>query len=170
MMASQDWIDIFREKAMELNNEDDWQIEFDDSIKPDGMESGWQQYIKNTFAWFHCSKCKRKWPSSRVMVVFHMKLWEQQRKGVVKVRRLCQNCKKCTAAPMEKPTFSPDNLEILMEKLIEKIRLKCYHERTDEVNRPFMTDPVQSPHEPAHCEGCMLGICIRNAPGQASRF
>ncbi|XP_067085960.1 receptor-transporting protein 3-like [Osmerus mordax] len=169
-MSSQDWIDIFQEKVMELNEEDDWQIEFDDSIKPNGTEPGWQQYITKTFAWFQCSKCKRKWPSSRVMVVFHMKLWKRQRKGFVKVRRLCQDCKKCTAAPMEKPTFSPDNLDILLEKLIEKIRLKCYHERTDGVNKSFRMGPVQSPHEPAHCEGCMLGICIKNAPGQANRF
>ena len=119
---------------------------------------------------FQCSKCKRKWPSSRVMVVFHMKLWKRQRKGVVKVRRTCQDCKKCTAAPMEKPTFSPDNLDILLEKLMGKIRVKCYHERTDEDNRPFRTDPVQSPHEPAHCEGCILGICTKNAPGRANRF
>ncbi|XP_062306932.1 receptor-transporting protein 3-like [Osmerus eperlanus] len=169
-MASQDWIDIFQEKVMELNEEDDWQIEFDDSIKPNGTEPGWQEHITKTFAWFQCSKCKRKWPSSRVMVVFHMKLWKRQRKGVVKVRRLCQDCKKCTAAPMEKPTFIPDNLDILLEKLIEKIRLKCYHERTDEVNKSFRTDPVRSPHEPAHCEACMLGICSKNAPGQANRF
>ena len=50
-MASQDWINIFWEKAMKLNEEDDWQIEFDDSIKPNGTEPGWQQYIKSTFAW-----------------------------------------------------------------------------------------------------------------------
>ena len=50
-MASQDWIDIFQEKVMELNEEDDWQIEFDDSIQPKGMEPGWQQYSTKTFAW-----------------------------------------------------------------------------------------------------------------------
>ena len=49
-MASQDWIDIFQEKVMELNEEDDWQIEFDHSIKPNGTEPGWQQYITKAFA------------------------------------------------------------------------------------------------------------------------
>lgn len=110
---------------------------------------------------FRCSKCGRSWPSNRVMVVFHMHLISGQ--GVVKVRRIRQNCKKCASAPMEKPEISPENISILMDNLVKKIRIKCYGENLDGVFRPPQNLEVNSPHEPAHCEACKLGICERNA-------
>ena len=83
--------------------------------------------------------------------------------GVVKVRRIRQNCKKCASAPMEKPEISPENISILMDNLVKKIRIKCYGENLDGVFRPPQNLEVNSPHEPAHCEACKLGICERNA-------
>lgn len=117
--------------------------------------------MPSVFSRFTCSMCRRSWPSNRVMVVFHMNLTNGR--GVVKVRVFRQNCKKCTAAPMEKPTIESNNIGILLENLVEKIRIKCYHENLGAVNRPFRSFDVQSPHEPSHCEACIRGVCTRNA-------
>lgn len=113
-----------------------------------------------SFSRFKCSKCGRSWPSNRVMVVFHMRLTAKQ--GIVKVRRFRQNCKTCNPAPMETPSITRENIEILMENLVKKIRIKCYHENLDTGCRPSAPLDVKSPHEPSHCEGCMAGICNRS--------
>lgn len=77
------------------------------------------------------------------------------------MRRFRQNCKKCAEAPMEEPRISSENIEILMESLVEKIRIKCYHEDVDELGLEFEHLRVTSPHEPDHCEGCLEGICTQ---------
>ena len=47
-----------------------------------------------------------------------------RREDVVKV-----SCKKCPSAPMKKPEILPKNIDILMDNLVKKIRIKCYGER-----------------------------------------
>ncbi|CAK6958172.1 receptor-transporting protein 3-like [Scomber scombrus] len=159
-MAQQEWTRIFQIKTNDLNPGDSWRIEFDENIEPNRPNLGWEQYIRNTSARFKCTKCGRSWASNRVMVVFHMRLMDGQ--GVVKARRFRQNCKKCIAAPMEEPEIDSDNINILLEKLVEKIRIKCYHEDLGTSSRPFRSFDVNSPHEPAHCEACIRGICTNN--------
>ncbi|XP_069009537.1 receptor-transporting protein 3-like [Embiotoca jacksoni] len=151
---------IFQDKAQDLEQGDTWRLEFDGNIVPNDPNPGWVEYIRNTSAWFHCSMCPRGWPSNRVMVVFHMRLVDRQ--GTVKVRVLRQNCKNCDDAPMEDATITPENIAILMENLVKKIRIKCYHENLGQQFRPPMDFEVKSPHEPEHCEGCLKGICTRN--------
>uniref|UniRef100_A0A8C6SAU2 3CxxC-type domain-containing protein n=1 Tax=Neogobius melanostomus TaxID=47308 RepID=A0A8C6SAU2_9GOBI len=102
-------------------------------------------------SWFRCSRCKRPWPSNRVMVVFHMRLNNTTHQGTIKVRRMRQNCKKCSDAPMETPVIDPDNIDILME-----------------TPRPYVGVDVNSPHEPSHCEACIAGVCNMNAGGSAN--
>ncbi|XP_056133785.1 receptor-transporting protein 3-like [Lampris incognitus] len=159
-MDIQNWIHIFETKIMELEREDHWTLEYDDSIEPDSAINGWKPYIKNSTARFACSMCSRTWPSNRVMVLFHMRLIEAE--GTVKVRCFRQNCKRCTNAPMVNPSFSTENINIFLEKLMEKIRIKCYHEDLGPVNRDFIHETVRNPHEPKHCEACIKGICTRN--------
>ncbi|KAM8745633.1 receptor-transporting protein 3-like [Acanthopagrus schlegelii] len=159
-MAQADWTYIFRDKATDLRQGDSWRLEFDDTLVPESPNPGWKEYIRNTGARFRCRKCGRSWPSNRVMVVFHMRLIG--REGVVKVRRFRQNCKNCPSAPMENPEILPENIDILMDNLVKKIRIKCYGERLDGGFRPPQNLEVNSPHEPAHCEACQLGICERN--------
>ncbi|XP_042370904.1 receptor-transporting protein 3-like [Plectropomus leopardus] len=159
-MAQQEWTRIFQIKAHDLKQEDSWRLDFDEDIVPNFPDSGWQQYIRNTSARFKCSNCRREWPSNRVMVVFHMHLTYGQ--GVVKVRAFRQNCKMCSNAPMEKPSIISENIDILMENLVKKIRIKCYHEDLGEGHKPFVSLEVKSPHEPAHCEACIAGFCTRN--------
>nr|XP_040041294.1 receptor-transporting protein 3-like [Gasterosteus aculeatus aculeatus] len=160
MALSDKWTAIFEEKARALKQGDSWILQFDDSLVPDRPNAGWQQYIRTTSAWFACMDCGRSWPSNRVMVVFHMRLSGGQ--GVVKVRRFRQNCKECEEAPMDEPAVSPENIDIVLTNLMEKIRIKCYHEDLGQANRPFVKLNVKSPHEPDHCEGCIQGICDRS--------
>ncbi len=112
------------------------------------------------FLRFKCSRCGRSWPSNRVMVVFHMRLTNGQ--GTVKVRRFRQDCKMCAKAPMEMPSIPSKNIEILMENLVKKIRIKCYHEDLGGNERPFRNLDVNNPHEPDHCEACKQGFCKRS--------
>ncbi|XP_008289920.1 receptor-transporting protein 3-like [Stegastes partitus] len=158
-MASPDWIREFQLRAKSLREGHSWRLEFDGNIVPNQPNPGWKKYIRNTSARFKCSECGRSWPSNWVTFIFHMRLAD--RNGTVKVRSLRQNCKNCYDAPMEEPSVSTDNIGILMENLMEKIRIKCYHEDLGEKNRPARSLDVQSPHEPSHCEACRLGICTR---------
>ncbi|XP_024000428.2 receptor-transporting protein 2-like [Salvelinus sp. IW2-2015] len=127
-MTNREWIRIFQSKVNNLkrNKGDRWRIEFDESIKADSVQSGWHQYISGAFGRFKCSKCNRSWSSGRVNVVFHMQLSSGQ--GMVKVRRLRQECRQCDDALMEEVSFDEEKLEVLLEKLMEKIRIKCYRE------------------------------------------
>ncbi|XP_074490641.1 receptor-transporting protein 3-like [Sebastes fasciatus] len=159
-MAQPEWTQIFLTKTNDLKQRDSWRLEFDESLVPNSPNPGWQKYIRNSCARFKCTKCGRSWPSNRVMVVFHMRLMDGN--GVVKVRAFRQNCKMCSDAPMEKPSITSENIDILLENLVEKIRIKCYHEDLGKPHRPFVSLDVKSPHEPAHCEACLAGICTQN--------
>ncbi|XP_029004232.1 receptor-transporting protein 3-like [Betta splendens] len=159
-MAQEEWTRILQSKMNEHSRGHTWQLEFDDSIEPEFPNPGWKEYIRNTCARFRCSMCRRSWPSNRVMVVFHMRLTNGQ--GTVRTRRFRQNCKRCTAAPMETPDVAPEDVTSLMEHLVQKIRIKCYNENLGQSNRPFRSIDVNSPHEPSHCEGCIRGVCTRS--------
>ncbi|KAF7667217.1 hypothetical protein LDENG_00072050 [Lucifuga dentata] len=158
-MALQEWTDIFQIKAKALKQEDCWRLEFDESIVPGRPNHGWKQCNRSASARFRCSKCGRGWSSNRVMVFFHMRLFNAQ--GIVKVRRFRQDCKQCNEAMMEVPSFSSQNIGILLEHLVDKIRMKCYYEDLQKPKRHFRSAKVQGPHEPAHCEACVQGICPR---------
>ncbi|KAK6320665.1 hypothetical protein J4Q44_G00097720 [Coregonus suidteri] len=159
-MALQEWASVLQDTIEEHDIEDTWSIEFDDAIVPDHPAGGWQQYISGAFARFMCSKCKRAWPSKRVLVVFHMRLLAVENKGMVKVKRFRQKCKKCVPSQMEEPHFKAENIEVLLEKLVEKILVKCYDKDPGEKNSSFHFDGrIDGPHEAAHCEACQHGIC-----------
>eukprot|EP00064_Thunnus_orientalis_P007868 superscaffoldBa00000899_g7890 len=121
-MVPPEWTRIFQNETNDLRQGDSWCLEFDYSIKPEDPEQGWKEYIRNTSAWFTCTKCGRGWPSNRVKVFFHMRLMEGQ--GIVKVRPYRQNCKKCNDAPMEEPSITSDNIGILLKNLIKTNNLK----------------------------------------------
>ncbi|KAJ7993462.1 hypothetical protein DPEC_G00272680 [Dallia pectoralis] len=159
-MALDEWNRIFNDTIEENEIEDHWSIIFDDHIVPDKPDPGWKQFISGAFARFMCSMCRRTWPSKRVLVVFHMRRWPEENKGVVKVRRFRQECKRCSTRAMEEPRFSAENIEVLLEKLVVKILVKCYSKDAGEKNTPFHLDGrIDGPHEAAHCEACKLGIC-----------
>nr|WKB06511.1 receptor-transporting protein 3 [Dicentrarchus labrax] len=150
---------IFQIKAKNLKQGNSWSLEFDDSLVPKRPNPCWKLCIGSTSARFSCTKCGRGWPSVRVKVVFHMRLLHGH--GTVKVKPLGQQCKTCEGAPMEKPSVTSRNIDILLDNLVEKIRIKCYHEDLVRRNKPFISHDVSRPHEPAHCEACTQGICTR---------
>ncbi|XP_015250250.1 receptor-transporting protein 3-like [Cyprinodon tularosa] len=160
-MNQQDWTRIFDDQIAILSGKGDtWNLVFDESIEPNNPDYGWTKYFRKTTARFSCTSCRRTWPSNRVMVIFHMRLMGGQ--GTVKVRPARQECKRCTSAAMVKPLVEPENIRILMENLVQKVRRNCYHEDIGEPNRRSNSLDVKSPHEPKHCEGCRLGICTRD--------
>ncbi|XP_034149552.1 receptor-transporting protein 3-like [Esox lucius] len=165
-MALEVWTKNFEDTIEENEIEDSWSIVFDDTIVPDQPEGGWKQFISGAFARFMCSKCRRTWPSKRVMVVFHMRRWTEEKCGKVKVRRYRQKCKRCVECNMEEPRFKQENIVVLLEKLVAKILVKCYNQQQDEKNIPFQLDGrIDGPHEAAHCEACQQGICRQVTTG-----
>ncbi|XP_007234066.3 receptor-transporting protein 3-like [Astyanax mexicanus] len=160
-MAEQ-WNTAFQNWASELEG-DEWTLELDDSIVPDKPQKGWFQYIRKAFAQFRCSLCKRSWPSKRVQVVFHFTLNSSLHRGTVKVRGFKQKCRRCTTAQMEAPSFLSENIDILLEKLMERIRIRCYKEERPETNKNlYFKGRVEGPHEAQHCEACLKGFCNKN--------
>ncbi|XP_068445982.1 receptor-transporting protein 2-like [Clinocottus analis] len=157
MMDAAEWKLNFQMKTNKFQEGDSWRLQFDATLVPNSPAAGWQQYIRSTSARFRCCGCGRRWPSNHVMVVFHMRLAGGH--GVVRVRALRQNCKMCSSAAMAQPNVTSENIDILLEHLVEKIRMKCYHEDLGRQGRPPESLEVQNPHEPEHCEGCQLGIC-----------
>lgn len=158
-MASMLWENSLREKSSDLH-EDTWHITIDDSIEPHRQARDWYQYISGSFARFRCSLCKRGWVSKRVQVVFHFNLNAAKREGTIKLRRFKQKCRRCNEARMEDPNFAVENIDVLIERLVEKIRMRCYSENLGENNRPSVfSGRVNGPHESQHCEACQSGIC-----------
>ncbi|XP_066504362.1 receptor-transporting protein 3-like [Hoplias malabaricus] len=156
------WDEVFQSRFSGLV-EDQWTLVLDDSIEPSRTRPGWFQYIRTSFAQFRCSLCRRSWPSKRVQVLFHFYLDSSLHRGTVKLRRFRQKCRRCTAAKMEEPRFSPENVDIMLEKLLEKVRIRFYGENPPESNRPFrFNGRVEGPHETQHCEACQRGYCSQN--------
>lgn len=109
---------------------------------------------------FTCSLCRRSWASKRVQVIFHFYLNPTSYLGTIKVRRFKQKCKRCAGARMEDPNFSVENIDVLVERLVGKICVRCYKENLGETNRPStFSGRINGPHESLHCEACQLGVC-----------
>ncbi|XP_060889760.1 receptor-transporting protein 2-like [Labrus mixtus] len=159
-MAHSDWTRIFENKAKILKEEDSWSLEFDESLAPKYPNKGWKMTVRSTCARFRCRKCGRVWASNKAMVVFHMRL--SYRQGTVKAKPLHQKCKTCDDGQMEEPSINSGNIAVLMDNLVEQIRKKCYNEFVGRKSRHFRSFDAKSPHEPAHCEACMQGICPRS--------
>ncbi|KAK3533904.1 hypothetical protein QTP70_034899 [Hemibagrus guttatus] len=99
-------------------------------------------------------------PLSEWIVVFHYSRDAARGHGSVKARRMKQECRRCNVASKEMPTFRQENIDVMVEKLIEKIKVRCYGEDTRESNRVSrFFGRVNGPHESAHCEACQLGVC-----------
>ncbi|KAG7456925.1 hypothetical protein MATL_G00241080 [Megalops atlanticus] len=157
-MSDQDWHRVFNNKTATLNKPDSWRLLFDDTIE--GAEAGWEGYIRSVFSSFTCSRCGHKWASSKVQMVFRMRLDTSNHQGTVRVRRYRQNCKTCPDAAFEKPTVSTMDLDKVMDKLMEKILVKCYREPSTTPSRPFQPEKVlKGPHLSSHCEACINGKC-----------
>ncbi|XP_063056331.1 receptor-transporting protein 3-like [Engraulis encrasicolus] len=161
-MSRQEWQNIFSAKTKGLveKHGHNWILEFDDTIEADKQARFWYQYTRGAFARFRCSKCNKDWTSKKVLVVFHFQLNKSTRKGTVKAHHFRQECKTCEDAEMEKPKFAPDNIKALLEKLVERIDVRCYTKnRGNSSVRLRYFRKSDGPHEAAHCEACQKGFC-----------
>ncbi|XP_016402601.1 receptor-transporting protein 3-like, partial [Sinocyclocheilus rhinocerous] len=109
---------------------------------------------------FRCSLCRKTWGSKRVRVLFHFHLNTARNRGTIKVRRFKQKCRRCAEAQWEDPNFPVENIDVLVERLVKNIRVKCYRDNLGETNRSSVfIGRVNGPHETAHCEACHKGVC-----------
>lgn len=79
--------------------------------------------------------------------------------GTVKVRCLGQECIDCENGSMETPDIPDENIEILVENLMDEIRIQCYRENLFKMERLPESLPITREHEPSHCQACIEGIC-----------
>ncbi|TWW58037.1 hypothetical protein D4764_07G0007560 [Takifugu flavidus] len=84
---------------------------------------------------------------------------QMNKKGTVKVKRFRQRCKICSNAQMETPDIPPENIDILMEKLVQHIAEKYYGKVVNFGSSRSATLEVRNNHEPEHCEACEAGVC-----------
>ncbi|XP_060796636.1 receptor-transporting protein 3-like [Neoarius graeffei] len=157
-MQVQEWTSVFTTRAKVLL--DEWTLHMDEPIQPKNAQLGFYEYLRGSFAEFCCSECGHMWPSKRVLVIFHFSLDAANGRGTVKVRCCKQECCDCCLPSVEQPEFSRDTIDVMVEKLIEKIKVRCYGESMGEANRTSrFTGDMNGPHESDLCEACRQGIC-----------
>ncbi|XP_053567874.1 receptor-transporting protein 2-like [Bombina bombina] len=154
-----EWRKIFNKKISQIKPSIKWTLEIDNNINP--PVSGWKYFIqKHAFGRFCCSWCNHSWQSLNVFVVFIMNNnGGYVKQGTVKMRLLGQRCYKCNRNMFEKPQFSRNVTNNILENLIISIQQYCYHER----NVPNLFDvhdgqTSHGPHKSSHCEACKMGI------------
>ncbi|XP_060690082.1 receptor-transporting protein 3-like isoform X1 [Hemiscyllium ocellatum] len=158
------WVRLFNSKVSDLEYSDHWNIIKDDNLLPSRSPTGCNFYKTSSFARFHCSTCPNKWASAKALIIFSMKL--QNGEGEVKVRFCKQQCRQNHAieANFVEPVFDEENIKQVLNRLIAKIRQRCYHESIEKHTTWCESNvEVQGPHEKKHCEACKLGICTENS-------
>ncbi|XP_072264369.1 receptor-transporting protein 3-like [Pyxicephalus adspersus] len=149
------WIEIFENEMQDKGIDDLWDFSVDENFQE---QKGWLRYSLCCFAWFCCSICGRKWASSKVHLIFYMKL--KICFGQVKMHVFRQKCKVCNCAEYEEPTFMVENVEIAMKCLVTKICQKFYKLPIEDFPRDFVKDGRQDGvHDRDNCEACSKGIC-----------
>ncbi|XP_068089428.1 uncharacterized protein [Hyperolius riggenbachi] len=107
---------------------------------------------------FVCSDCDRSWGSSKVHITFYLRL--HRGIGQVKMHIFGQKCKMCLTAIYERPTFTDENIEIVISHLVNRICQKYYGLPTSSSPRDFVKDTrEEGPHQSNNCEACAKGIC-----------
>ncbi|XP_005311829.3 receptor-transporting protein 3-like [Chrysemys picta bellii] len=167
------WQRMFDQKMEWEKPNDTWSLTVEDNLSPRNPERRWHLYQqRKAFARFQCSCCTRHWPSAQVLILFHMHLDRSQRQGQVKMRVYGQKCKKCHGAKFETPTFSQENIERILDKLVLKVREKCYRESiaNRDLADPVVEEDVGGPHDTTRCEACALGICYLKIQPYSSSY
>ncbi|XP_069473584.1 receptor-transporting protein 3-like isoform X2 [Ambystoma mexicanum] len=158
-MALETWNSVFQSKIAELRRPGQWTFGQEEHMEE---QPGCKQYMVHTSASFRCSVCGRRWESSKVRIIFHIKQASRRvQEGRVTMRIFKQECKKCQGARLEEPQFLIENIDVTLEQLVTRIRKVCYRE--DVSDRPvpaFLTSGrTGGPHDSMHCEACRLGLC-----------
>ncbi|XP_041065687.1 receptor-transporting protein 3-like [Carcharodon carcharias] len=154
------WVQLFNRKVLNLAHTDCWNIAQDDDLLPQQTPAGWNWYRTSSFARFHCSTCSNGWASARALILFNMRL--RNGTGDVKVRFFKQQCRRNhdEEANFVEPVFSEENIKQVLDRLMTKIRQRCYQEDIGERKAFLERDcNLDGPHETRHCEACRVGIC-----------
>ncbi|CAF0962114.1 unnamed protein product [Adineta ricciae] len=115
------------------------------------------------YAGFHCPKCSHYWTSARAKVdLYYPK--SHQSLGQVKLRLYGQECLKCSRKMVYyvDPIFSIDVIQIILEKLHERVGWFCYGKERPEKTVTDTSDRgrvMNGPHEKELCEACKMGRC-----------
>ncbi|KAE8603653.1 hypothetical protein XENTR_v10014405 [Xenopus tropicalis] len=157
-MAVEIWRDAFQDKIEELLLPHVWNLTVNTNLQ---KQPGWLQYTQCTYGRFRCSLCSRWWNSAEIHVLFLMKLDRTMRRGTVNMQIFRQECKKCTAAVMEKPEISQENIRIIIGNLVNRIQRKFYSPNSWDLDeKPVLySERREGPHNKEHCEACKQNVC-----------
>ena len=94
-----------------------------------------------------------------------MYLESQKSPGKVLMRIFGQRCKKCSRSQFEKPDFSPESRNRILQNLVQRVLEKFYRNGFRKVSElPVIPEvPLNGSHDTANCEACILGYCIMNS-------
>ncbi|XP_043731294.1 receptor-transporting protein 4 isoform X1 [Cervus elaphus] len=160
-----EWEQTFQELICQEKPRARWTLKMDGSLRPDSVAQGWKQYQQKGFGRFSCSSCRRSWASAQVKILCHMYLENQKSPGKVLMRIFGQRCKKCSRSQFEKPDFSPESRNRILQNLVQRVLEKFYRNDFRKVSElPVIPEvPLNGSHDTANCEACVLGYCILNS-------
>ncbi|XP_072818648.1 receptor-transporting protein 4 isoform X3 [Vicugna pacos] len=158
------WEQIFQELIRQEKPRARWTLKLDGNLKPDCVAPGWKQYRQKGFARFQCSSCQRRWASAQVQILCHMNLQPRKSQGQVLMRTFAQRCRKCSRSQFEKPEFSLDSTQRILNNLVQHILERFYRNGIKKVSEiPVKLEvPLDGSHDIANCEACILGFCMKN--------
>ncbi|XP_010974427.3 receptor-transporting protein 4 [Camelus dromedarius] len=157
------WEQIFQELIWQEKPRARWTLKLDGNLKPDCVAPGWKQYRQRGFGRFQCSSCQRRWASAQVQILCHMKLEPRKSQGQVLMRTFAQRCRKCSRSQFEKPEFSLDSTQRILNNLVQHILEKFYRNGVKVSEIPVKLEvPLDGSHDTANCEACTLGFCMKN--------
>ncbi|XP_073529207.1 receptor-transporting protein 4-like [Phyllobates terribilis] len=156
------WIEDFASEIGDLGVPHRWCLHVDKNLlKKDDAKYCSQR----TFGSFHCLYCQRNWNSSKVFILFCMKLNQYQRHGNVAMRIFKQGCQKCMR--MQEPTIQSENIERVISNVVSHIQKVFYGQQDVNDDRPpKIYGPLDGPHDEEHCEACQLNLCDRQMSSQ----
>ncbi|XP_069829485.1 receptor-transporting protein 3-like [Dendropsophus ebraccatus] len=159
-MEEDAWKDAFQNEIIIRNISHFWSLDIEESFQ---KHPSWLQYTVYSFARFCCQLCGRRWASAKVHILFQIRL--MRKTGQVMMHVFKQRCKLCNAAYYEQPEFIPENIEIALTMLVNRICEKFYNIPKENLpSRSFIRDGRQEgPHDSSNCEGCAHGVCHQNS-------
>ena len=112
---------------------------------------------------FHCPKCSHNWTSAIAKVDLY---YPKSRKSLsqVTLRFYGQECRRCSqkAVYYVDPNFNVDDIQIMLEKLHERVGWSCYGKKRTEkkvIGTSNRDRVMNGPHEKHLCEACKMGRC-----------
>ncbi|XP_075122791.1 receptor-transporting protein 4-like [Leptodactylus fuscus] len=152
------WRAKFAEEIDESEVPGQWILYEDKNLEKDNSDSYY--FSQKTFGSFHCSYCRRSWNSSKVFILFDMKLNKYLHHGNVAMRIFKQGCQRCSI--MKEPTIRPQNIERVITNAVNYIQRKFYGKQNVGSDRPPCHFGEQDgPHDEEHCEACQYDLCER---------